>query len=155
MIDQRTRLIINDSVVAKLNNYRQGVKSPENGGVLLGKIKTDFTEYIITDISEPCEEDKQGRHFFVRNKDNAQSIINQFWENSGGEIMYLGEWHTHPELYPSPSLVDSNLIKKCSIEIKPLPMYIFLVIVGESGSLYVGYKNVCKRKATLKKLNEV
>ncbi|WP_346846359.1 Mov34/MPN/PAD-1 family protein [uncultured Clostridium sp.] len=154
-IDEKTNLIIEDSVILKLNEYSQGKGMYESGGILLGKVKADFSEYIITNISEPCNEDGRGRCFFVRSKDNAQKIINDFWRSSCGEIMYFGEWHTHPELYPSPSYVDRKLIKQCSVEIKPLPAFIFLIIVAERGSLYVGCKNVSVGKNLLVKLDEV
>jgi integrative and conjugative element protein (TIGR02256 family) len=154
-IDNRSILKIEDSVITKLNQYRQDRGKSESGGILLGKIRSDFSEYIITEISEPCKKDKSGRCFFIRNKDNAQRIINQLWKSSGGQIVYLGEWHTHPELSPSPSLVDRNLIKQCSVEIEPLPPIIFLVIVGECGSLYIGCKYVNKRNSSLVELNKI
>jgi integrative and conjugative element protein (TIGR02256 family) len=155
-IDVNTVLRIEDKVLNILSKYNQQDKEKsESGGILLGKIRADHSEYIITDISEPCKEDRRGRHFFIRSKANAQNVINKLWEKSRGEIVYLGEWHTHPELHPSPSFTDNNLIKQCSNEIKPLPPIIFLVIVGESGSLYVGSKLVGTSNSSLIKLNEV
>lgn len=154
-IDENTVIKFEDEVLLKFNNYCQGKEMNESGGILLGKIKSDFSEYIITDISEPCEKDKCGRCYFLRNKENAQNIINHYWKTSGGEIMYLGEWHTHPETYPSPSFVDKSLIKKCSNEIENLQPYIFMVIVGDSGSLYVGAKRTAKKNNKLLEIFEV
>jgi integrative and conjugative element protein (TIGR02256 family) len=30
------------------------------------------------------------------------------WKTTGGEVDYLGEWHTHPESIPSPSGIDQH-----------------------------------------------
>lgn len=154
-INENCILRLENDVLSKLNNYCQGKGMSERGGILLGKIRTDYSEYIITNISEPCNKDRMGRHYFIRNKENAQNVINEAWENSDGQVIYLGEWHTHPELLPSPSSVDIKLIKQCSIEVEHLPPYIFLIIVGEHGTLYVGSKEINTKDSLLLKLNEV
>lgn len=151
-IDDRTNLIISNLVIRKLNKYRQLGRMKENGGILLGKIKADFSEFIIYDISEPCEKDKKFRYGFVRNKENAQKIINEVWKSSNGEVVYMGEWHSHPECNPKPSYVDNELIIRCSKEISNLPTFIFLIIIGQDGSKYIS----CKKVGTddLKELNK-
>lgn len=52
------------------------------------------------------------------------------YEKSNGTRVYLGEWHTHLEDYPSPSYVDTNSIKNI-IETENIPVEgVFLIIVG-------------------------
>lgn len=141
-VDENTILKFEEGVLQSFKRYCQKNGMNENGGILLGKIKSDYKEYIITTISEPCDKDKSGKNYFVRNKENAQNVIDHYWEASGGEVMYLGEWHTHHEIHPHPSLVDETLMYQCVREIKNLPPYIFMVIVGENGLLYVGTKRI-------------
>ncbi|WP_353723141.1 Mov34/MPN/PAD-1 family protein [Dyadobacter sp. 676] len=43
---------------------------------------------------------------------SGQIIINYEFENSHGQIIYLGEWHTHPECSPSPSQRDLSMIRE-------------------------------------------
>lgn len=33
-------------------------------------------------------------------------MIDEAWRRSGGVTTYLGEWHTHPEEVPAPSVID-------------------------------------------------
>ena len=54
--------------------------------------------------------------------------------NSHGEISYLGEWHTHPEDFPKPSIVD----KQEWNNIKSKRKYpIFFLIIGRK-DFYIG-----------------
>lgn len=140
-IDDDRRLIIEDNALNKLFKYCQNDSKNERGGLLLGKIREDLSEYIVVDISEPCKRDKSGRYYFVRDKKNAQEVLNKFWKSSQGEINYLGEWHTHPETNPLPSPTDRKLIDDCLSTIKNAPDIIFLIIVGTDRSLYLGYKS--------------
>lgn len=93
-IDKNTILSIEDTAINKMMKYCQKQGMNEGGGILLGKVKNDYTEFIITDISEPCKRDRSGKYYFVRNKDSAQEIINKVWRLSEGEVNYIGEWHT-------------------------------------------------------------
>lgn len=152
-VDEDTILIITDLALEKFNKYRQRDGMDEAGGILLGKIKNDYSEYIIEDISEPSCEDKSSKYSFVRSKNSAQKVINKAFCASNGIIQYLGEWHTHPQYNPNPSITDRLLIKQCSKEIENISDVIFLIIVGEEDSMYVGYINKKHRK--LKKIIEI
>lgn len=138
-IDERATVILTDRVMDKLNKYRQLEGMSEAGGILLGKIKTDYSEYIIEDISEPSKMDKRSRFSFVRNRKSAQRIINKSFKESNGIIQYLGEWHTHPQINPFPSPIDKNLLIQCSKNIENVSCTIFMIILGFDGSLFVGY----------------
>lgn len=147
-VDENTIFTISDLVIEKINKYRQLNGMYEAGGILLGKVKIDYSEYIIDDISEPCLQDKRYRYGFIRNKDKAQKIINAAFDKSNGVIQYLGEWHTHPECNPTPSIVDRNLINNCSKEIENVSEIIFMIILGYDGSMYIGYKRRGNKKMT-------
>lgn len=139
-INKKTNLIISDNVINKINKYRQLDNMYEAGGILLGKVKLDYSEYEIVDISEPCSKDKSSKYGFIRNKESAQKIIDTYFKTSNGIIQYMGEWHTHPELNPKPSHVDKKLLNEC-FENKNIPKKIFMLILGNEGKLYVGFKD--------------
>lgn len=144
-INETTTLSISTEVLDKLYKYKQvNVNDKEAGGVLLGRITEDLSKYEIIDISEPCSKDTRKRFSFIRNKNKAQQIINKAFKESDGIVRYMGEWHTHPELYPTPSSVDIKLINDCST-FKYAPNMIFLIILGYQGDLYIGCKEVEKR----------
>ncbi len=152
-IDGLCILLIEDKAINKMIRYCQKQGMNESGGILLGKVREDYSEIIITDISEPSKFDKSGKYYFIRNKENAQKIINKNWNESNGEVNYLGEWHTHREYFPTPSFTDKRLLSKCIKKNYYTFGCLFLIIVGITGDLYVGYRtNKMKRMKLLEKI---
>lgn len=137
ILENKLKLIIEDEVLSSIYKFNLINYKHENGGVLLGKFNKKEKTYIITNISTTNSEDRKGRYFFIRNKKQAQAIINKYWKNSNGEINYLGEWHTHDEEYPNPSFVDKQLVKQMlnnkNIEIDN----VFMIILGKNKNLYI------------------
>ncbi|MFG1735157.1 Mov34/MPN/PAD-1 family protein [Paenibacillus sp. 843] len=124
-------------VVKIFLSYRQVKKEqPESGGILLGRIYGDG-RIVIDQITTPSNEDRSGRHFFDRNVERAQRIVKEAWKQSCGEVRYLGEWHTHPEANPIPSLTDRKLIIGMMEDSILDHKFLFMVIIGLRDN-YVG-----------------
>jgi len=85
---------------------QNSIEKTEGGGVLLGKAFEQSGNIIIDMVTTPQVNDIRRRFFFFRNQKRHQQIINEIWKESEGTINYLGEWHTHPEDVPIPSLID-------------------------------------------------
>ena len=137
--NNRIILHIEDSVLNQIFKYAQvGPTDLESGGILLGKCYKNQKEYIISDISEPSVLDKRTRFSFIRSKKHAQTIINKTWDETNGFVNYMGEWHTHPEDHPSPSLIDRNLMREIASDGSAVFPHIFLLILGSTRSLYLG-----------------
>jgi len=116
-------------VYQEMQAYRQTrPEDHEAGGVLLGRVYPSRT--VVQRVSVPGEGDKAGRFFFDRSVRRAQAIVNEAWNESNGELVYLGEWHTHPEGFPRPSGTDlaliHNMLRDSRMEIDRL----YLTIVG-------------------------
>lgn len=137
ILEDKLKLIIEDEALSGIYKFNPINYKHENGGVLLGKFNKKENTYIITNISTTNSEDKKGKFFFIRNKKQAQTVINQYWRKSNGKINYLGEWHTHDEQYPTPSCVDKQLVKQMlnnkNIEIEN----VFMIILGNNRNLYI------------------
>ncbi|OJW77878.1 Mov34/MPN/PAD-1 family protein [Spirosoma sp. 48-14] len=80
----------------------------ESGGIILGKIIDG--QINILKLSVPTSLDRASRTNFERHKISAQIVIDYEYYNSNGQLIYLGEWHTHPESYPTPSGQDLSMI---------------------------------------------
>ena len=129
-------VVITENASNILNRFIQkGGQKYESGGILLGQVK-DKTIYI-TKLSVPNHLDKAKRTYFERHKLPAQLIVNHEFYNSGGKTIYLGEWHTHPELIPSPSAVDIKMLKQQFAQNTINLDCIFLLIQGIN-ELYLG-----------------
>jgi integrative and conjugative element protein (TIGR02256 family) len=76
----------------------------EAGGVLLGLRRDPHIEVVSATL--PSEGDERRRYRFCRASKGHQRAASRAWKDSGKLIDYVGEWHTHPEDWPSPSRLD-------------------------------------------------
>jgi integrative and conjugative element protein (TIGR02256 family) len=131
-------ITISQSVFETLHRYKQfKPQQHEAGGILLGQIKGNHV-YILR-VSVPTKFDKSSRTSFVRSKIIAQIIIDYEFVNSGNRTIYLGEWHTHPEKFPSPSGTDKSMIHDQFKLNKLNEPFILLLIQGIDGFYLAKY----------------
>lgn len=121
------------AILLKHRQLRHG--DNEAGGILLGRIIGDRVS--ICRLSIPTELDKRTRTTFERHRISGQIIINYEFENSHGQIIYLGEWHTHPESSPSPSPRDLSMIQE-QFKLTILNTNFVLLLIQGFDALYVG-----------------
>jgi integrative and conjugative element protein (TIGR02256 family) len=132
--DQRILLNLADSVIAVFEEHiqHQAVDS-EAGGLLLGTVHG--ASIAVTEATVPTLWDKRFRYLFERLSFGHSSIAQARWNASGGTVRYVGEWHTHPQDYPTPSGIDRtewNKLSKKRADGRPM----LAVIVGRK-NLYV------------------
>ncbi len=124
------------ATVEFLRRYVQLGSALETGGVLAGFLRKDDV-WILSHPMQPSPRNRAGRHWLKRHRSDAQKFVDKVYQETGGLVNYLGEWHTHPEPTPSPSLEDrkmlQDLLRTSRLEIR----FLIGVIVGMSGSLCV------------------
>ena len=132
---------ISFEVLEEMFHYIQNDNNkPEAGGILIGHDLEDHN-FSITDISIPSVYDKSSRFNFTRSKKNAQKILNKFFKESNGKKIYLGEWHTHPEDYPTPSLLDNkSILERMQRDVLNSEI-IFMIIVGRK-KFYISFVKI-------------
>lgn len=79
-------------------------RRPESGGILLGTVHDHGM--LVTHATAPSRFDRRLPMFFSRDSRGHRAVAQKLWRASGGTTRYLGDWHTHPEDYPSPSIID-------------------------------------------------
>lgn len=124
------RVQFGDEVWELLHAYRQQhAASLEAGGVLLGRRLLTSEDIVVDEITIPMEGDERARSRFHRARRRHQEAIQGSWDRSEGTIGYLGEWHSHPERQPTPSLLDRcNWAARLLLDRVTEPL--FFVIVG-------------------------
>ncbi|GGH64742.1 Mov34/MPN/PAD-1 family protein [Phaeocystidibacter marisrubri] len=143
----KKRIVLSDRLLEILERYKQiGKKDNEAGGILLGQVSEDGI--FILKASAPCSADQASRTGFVRSKKKAQYIIDYEHVSSGGQTIYLGEWHTHSEPYPCPSQVDLRMITDQYDKNRLNENFVILLIKGTKG-IYIGLKSNGKIKGML------
>ena len=129
-------LKISEKVIKTFEKYEQKEGCSESGGILLGHVARDHV--IITEATTPSRFDFKTIITFVRAKIPAQLRINKAWKKSSGTLIYLGEWHTHRGINPTPSAQDKTMILKSLKETKMEIDFLYLVVVGINRTYWVG-----------------
>jgi len=121
---------INLDVLSRLNAFRQIEHyMPESGGVLIGEVYGN-NGFWIKDVTIPNKKDISSRYKFIRQDPSHQKIVENWHTKSKGTMQYLGEWHSHPEKKPSPSLIDLHSWKKLSLKMgKQMGIQPFLFLI--------------------------
>ena len=117
--------------MSRMLSYQQDHgKKTEAGGVMLGRFILNSKNIIVDRVTVPMIGDKRTRTTFIRNEKAHQRIITSAWEKSEGTCNYLGEWHTHPERYPTPSSQDFKNWKEILTTRIFSSLYLYFIIVG-------------------------
>lgn len=131
LLPDNRKFKLSDAVLKKMFSYAQDLnKSPESGGIMIGRILCQEDHIIVDEISEPLSSDIQSRRRFIRKSVGHQEFFNRHWKLSQGRCFYLGEWHTHPEKQPVPSSVDLREWRKLICKSVQQQAQLFFVIVG-------------------------
>lgn len=116
----------------------------EFGGILMGYYSDDLRTCNVTDIILPNNY-KSSQYNFERGDDGLYEIMEMFYNKNPKQI-YIGEWHTHPDMLPIPSATDKNalneIINNSQVNINnPILLIIGNKKTGYSFACYVQYKN--------------
>lgn len=126
----RNLVYIHPEVLDVLQRHIQvGPLDVEGGGLLLGYVRGSHLE--IVDATVPTKFDRRFRASFERMKDMHEQIAQKLWADSNGLVRYIGEWHTHPQDYPSPSGTDLTEWQKLSVQRKDKHPILGLIVGRE------------------------
>lgn len=146
------RVQIGPEALDTLLHFRQLTdEAYESGGVLLGRYISDSNDIVIDHVTTPQPGDRSSRSRFFRSRKRHQELIDEAWSTSNETTAYLGEWHTHPESIPHPSMIDrAGWVKKALLD--DFVEAIFFIIIGtEDIRIWEGRR----RQATQTLLQEV
>lgn len=98
----------------------------EAGGQLFAKI-TDSGRWEIVKATGPRRSDYRRRFRFFPRRTDEQIEIGEMFKVG---LHYVGDWHTHPELIPTPSPMDMASLEELVRESKHELLGFLMVIVG-------------------------
>ena len=101
----------------------------EAGGQLFGVVEADGL--VVTEATGPYAGDERSRAHYRSDPRAAQRAID---ERSARNLLYLGEWHTHPEDEPRISAADGSAIQTLHERSRLNLLEVLLLIVGRSAS---------------------
>jgi len=131
-------IVIDDKLVNQLCRLGSDHYPKEYGGLLVGRYVNDSKELIIEETVLP-KKFKSSVVSFERGVEGLRKTLKSFFDRSPS-LIYVGEWHTHPDGMPIPSPTDSSALRtivahhEVSIE-NP----VLLIIVVSSKNYEVGF----------------
>lgn len=97
---------VSKDLIVRLLSYRQlDLKTPESGGVLIGKHLNSNGKILIDGFTPPQPTDKQEQYTYYRSSIHHE-LVQAIWKESQYKTTYIGLWHTHAEPIPCYSSVD-------------------------------------------------
>ena len=132
--DEDGFVLFEEQALRVIAEHRQRVPdASEAGGILLGYRRGPHLH--VTDATAPLDTDSASRTRFFRSAAPHHNVALTRWHESGGNMDYMGEWHTHPEHGPSPSTMDTQGWQHiCGV--RKVPM--LFVIAGTEDCLWIG-----------------
>lgn len=140
------KVILCSSVIEQVTRYRQICHdAPESGGQLFAHITS--SEIVISCATVPYKEDRRSRFRLTLDRWRQKLDIRQLFSKG---LHFVGEWHTHPENYPSPSEMDLANMRECFVKSKHQLHSFLMMIVGTDTSekgIWLSQHNesICKR----------
>lgn len=116
----------------------------EFGGLLIGRYVDENTLLQVEDILLPLKY-KSSKYNFERGIEGLREKLEKLYSQSPSQI-YVGEWHTHPNNLPTPSITDINALQEiiCHKEVyinNPVMLILSINKKGYEASFYVLFKN--------------
>ena len=103
-------IIIEDTLISCL--YDNGIKNypKEFGGLLIGNYSDDFKTVFIEETILP-KKYKSSKYSFERGAEGVKETLEKYYY-AEHRMIYVGEWHTHPDNLPIPSSTDIKALEK-------------------------------------------
>jgi integrative and conjugative element protein (TIGR02256 family) len=94
----------------KMRDHASALQPLETGGILLGWRSGD--DRVVVDVCGPGLNALHGRHRFVPDHAWQITAIHRVFQQSKGDIDYLGDWHSHPDGVAAMSGDDCKTLRR-------------------------------------------
>lgn len=128
--DTSQSLLIAHLALQHVSRHRQSTPwATEAGGQLFGTLNA--TQVCVTEASGPYVGDERSRYRYRSDPAAAQRAIEDRHKRG---LLYLGEWHTHAEDYPSASGLDDDAMRRLIASSQLNSNALLMMIVGRARS---------------------
>jgi integrative and conjugative element protein (TIGR02256 family) len=123
-----------DGVLETIHSQIQKFRTIETGGVLMGHLENGIL--FIEKASEPGPNATHEPTYFRADANYVDMYIDIEVANSNGKDVYLGEWHTHPQINPEPSPVDGNSLMEIAASSEEFAVLLIIGAIKFSKELF-------------------
>ncbi|MFZ1809552.1 MAG: ThiF family adenylyltransferase, partial [Cyclobacteriaceae bacterium] len=124
-------------IVIKMKEQMINAKKKETGGILVGAINLKTKTIHVIDLIDAPSDSKANAVCFYRGFHGLPKKIDNVTHSSGGQLGYIGEWHSHPHGPNELSQIDFDSVTRFKREFKELqtPLPVFLTVITPSSFL--------------------
>jgi [CysO sulfur-carrier protein]-S-L-cysteine hydrolase len=101
---------IDDDLINRIYNYGMEHYPKEFGGFLIGNYSEDLKTVYIKETLLP-KKFKASKFSFERSVEGVKETLEKYY-NAKERMIYVGEWHTHPDNKPTPSSTDIKALEE-------------------------------------------
>jgi hypothetical protein len=94
-------LALDDGLLAKLADLRLAKLPKETGGVLIGSFDLERKVIRVLDTVPSPPDSKEWPTLYIRGSEGLLRRVSEIRDGSGGQLEYVGEWHSHPDGCPT------------------------------------------------------
>ncbi|WOF41717.1 Mov34/MPN/PAD-1 family protein [Sphingopyxis indica] len=103
-------------IMAEMEDLASSSFPLETGGILLGW--RDGNDRIVTGLIGPGPRALHGRHMLLPDGVWQRAQLRAIFDSTGGDLDYLGDWHTHPDGLAAMSEIDKRTLSKIERRVK-------------------------------------
>jgi [CysO sulfur-carrier protein]-S-L-cysteine hydrolase len=138
------RIVIDDVLLARLNENALKHYPKEFGGLLIGYYAEDRKTVFISETILP-KKYTSTKYSFTRGSEGLRELLEDY-HASEPSLIYVGEWHTHPDNPAIPSTTDLAALKEIVAHDEVYinhPILLILSITKQTcvPAFYVHYQN--------------
>ncbi|MBP7809070.1 MAG: Mov34/MPN/PAD-1 family protein [Bacteroidia bacterium] len=109
-VDIGLKIQVEKSLLDRMYSIGMEHYPAEFGGLLIGKYAPDLKTCIISEILLPIKY-VSSRYYFDRGIEGLTEKLEELY-NKEEKLIYVGEWHTHPDMPAEPSGTDRKAMKE-------------------------------------------
>lgn len=116
-----------------MSDERKKAKKVETGGLLFGRIDVLKRTLHVTRAVPPPPDSQGSQYAFHRGIEDVPELVERITRLTGGQINYVGEWHTHPRGRPIPSPTDLQAVNEIRSNLDRVGRPTHIIIVAPKG----------------------
>lgn len=126
-----------NGILEQITAAAHKAKKKETGGVFIGIANYKTKAIHVVDLISAPPDSKANSVCFVRGHQGLPEQVERFNIGSGGQLGYIGEWHSHPLGPNGLSDVDMQSVYRFKAEFSEMitPLPVFLTVVTPAGIL--------------------
>lgn len=126
------KLIWDESLRAKMREWRAERLPSETGGVLLGYFDLKLGNIYVVDALPAPPDSRGDPSGFTRGTAGLQDLVENVRTRTAGVVSYIGEWHSHPpKVAANPSVDDFYLLAHLAGALHADGLPAVMLIVGD------------------------